>query len=181
MVRAKDLSGRELFRLSERLRRLTLRYGARLLVNDRVDIAMAVGADGAHLGGSSIPAAEARRLLGPVPLLGCSTHTVEELRRAVFEGADYVSFGPVFPTPSKAPYGRPVGIGALSQACRESPVPVFALGGVGPEQVGETLGAGAFGIALISRVMAARDPGAAAGELVRRIGEAAVVPPQEGR
>jgi len=181
MVREKDLSGRELFRLSERLRRLTLRYGARLVVNDRVDIAMTVGADGAHLGGGSIPPAEARRLLGPGALLGCSTHTVEELRKAVSGGADYATFGPVYPTPSKAPYGRPVGVEALSRACRESPVPVFALGGVGPEQAGETLGAGAFGIALISHVMAAKDPGAAAGELVRRIGEAPNAPTQEGR
>jgi len=181
MLREKDLSGRDLFRLAERLRPLTRRYGASLLVNDRVDVALAAGADGAHLGGGSIPSAGARRLLGAEPLLGCSTHSLEELRRAVSGGADYVTFGPVYPTPSKAPYGAPVGIEALSRACRESPVPVFALGGVGPERVEETLRAGAFGIALISRVVAAADPRVAATELVRRMEDAAVSPRQEGR
>lgn len=181
MLREKDLPGRELFRLAERLRILTRRFGARLLVNDRADVALATGADGAHLGVSSIPVAEARRILGDGALLGCSTHSLGELRKAVSGGVDYVTFGPVYPTASKAAYGPPVGIEALSRACRESPVPVFALGGVGPAQVGETLRSGAFGIALISGIVAAPDPRSAAGELVRRIGEEAVVPQQEGR
>lgn len=181
MLREKDLPGREQFRLASMLRALTRRFGARLMVNDRADIALAVGADGVHLGVRSIPVAAARRLLGNAGILGCSTHGLGELREAVAGGADYVTFGPVYATPSKAAYGPPVGTEVLSRACRESPVPVFALGGVGPGQVGETLRSGAFGIALISGVVAAPDPRAAAGELVRRIGEEAVVPQEEGR
>ncbi|GAB4363669.1 MAG: thiamine phosphate synthase [Deltaproteobacteria bacterium] len=178
MLREKDLSGRELFRLAERLRERTRRHGARLLVNDRVDVALAADADGAHLGVDALPPAEARRILGPDALIGCSTHTAGELRRAVEGGADYVTFGPVYPTPSKARYGPPVGVEALARACRQSPVPVFALGGVDPGRVAEVLDAGAFGVALISRVVAAPDPRAAAAELVERVGNAADTPPR---
>lgn len=181
MLREKDLPGREMFRLAGRLRLLTRRFRARLLINDRADVAQAAGADGVHLGVRSIPPRAARRLLGPDAIVGCSTHRLEELRSAVSEGADYVTFGPVYATPSKASFGPPAGTGALQRACRESPVPVFALGGVGAEQVGETFRSGAFGIALISGVMAAPDPKAAAGELVRRVREEAALPMQGGR
>jgi thiamine-phosphate pyrophosphorylase len=181
MLREKDLPGKELFRMAERLRVLTRRFGARLLVNDRIDVALAAEADGAHLGTRSIPVAAARSLLGNSALLGCSTHGLEELRKAVSCGADYVTFGPVYATPSKAAYGPPVGIGAMSRACRESPIPVFALGGVTPGRVGETLRSGAFGVALISGIVAAPDPRAAAGEWVRSLGEEIVAPLQEGR
>lgn len=181
MLREKDLPGGALYRLAERLRLLTRRFGARLLVNDRPDVALAVGADGAHLGSRSIPAAAGRRLLGSGSLLGVSTHGPGELRAAVAGGADYVTFGPVHATPSKVPYGRPVGTDGLSRACRESPVPVFALGGIGPGRAAEAIRSGAFGIALISGIVAAPDPRAAARECIRRVGEAAVAPQQEGR
>ncbi len=167
-LREKDLPGSELFRLAGRMRELTARHGAKLLVNDRVDVALAVGADGVHLGGSSIPPSVARRLLGKEALIGCSTHGAWELKEAVAQGADFVTFGPVYPTPSKAAYGPPVGLSALASACREAPVPVFALGGVKAENAGEAIGAGAFGIALISGIVAAADPRGAAAELVAR-------------
>ena len=167
-LREKDLPGGELFRLAGRMRDLTARHGARLLVNDRVDVALAVGADGVHLGGGSIPASVARGLLGKEALIGCSTHGARELREAVAQGADFVTFGPVYPTPSKAAYGPPVGLSALAAACREAAVPVFALGGVKAENAGEVIGAGAFGIALISGIVAAADPRGAAAELVAR-------------
>lgn len=172
-LREKDLPGKELYRLADRMRKLTAGYGARLFVNDRVDVAMAVGADGVHLGGSSIPASVARRLLGEGALIGCSTHNARELREAVEQGADFATFGPVYPTPSKAAYGPPVGVIALAKACRETAIPVFALGGVKKENAGEAIGAGAFGIALISGVVAAADPRGAAAELVSRFGNAA--------
>jgi thiamine-phosphate pyrophosphorylase len=167
-LREKDLPGGELFRLAERMRDLTASHGARLFINDRVDVALAVGADGVHLGGASIPASVARGLLGKEALIGCSTHGVGELREAVSQGADFVTFGPVYPTPSKAVYGPPVGISALAAACREAAVPVFALGGVKAENAGEVTAAGAFGIALISGIVAAADPRGAAAELVAR-------------
>lgn len=170
-LREKDLPGRELFRLASLLRRLTREYGAMLLINDRVDVAVAVGADGVHLGVLSLPPGEARRLLGPSAVIGCSTHNAEELLDAETGGADFVTFGPVYPTPSKAAYGPPVGIPALAAACRAARIPVFALGGVGPGNVEETLRTGCFGVATISGIVAAPDPRAAAAELMERISQ----------
>jgi len=167
-LREKDLGGRELFRLAEAMRRLTARYRARLLVNDRLDVAYAAGADGVHLGVGSIPAGDARKLLGPRALVGRSAHGAAELAAAEAEGADFATFGPVYATPSKARYGPPVGVAALAAACASAKIPVFAIGGVGPGNMHETLKAGAFGIALISAVVAAADPRAAALELTAR-------------
>ncbi len=169
-LREKDLPGKELYLLAGRMRELTARHGARLFVNDRVDVALAVGADGVHLGVASMPASTSRELLGREALIGCSTHSVRELREAATQGADFATFGPVYPTPSKAAYGPPVGVTALSDACRGAAIPVFALGGVGPQNAGEVMEAGAFGIALISGVVAAADPRGAAAELLTRIG-----------
>ena len=171
-LREKDLPGKDLYLLAGRMRELTARHGAMLFVNDRVDVALAVGADGVHLGGSSMPVPAARTLLGDEALIGCSTHSLRELREAAARGADFATFGPVYPTPSKAAYGPPVGVAALSGACRETAIPVFALGGVGPHNAGEVMEAGAFGIALIKGVVAAPDPRGAAAELLTRIGKA---------
>jgi thiamine-phosphate pyrophosphorylase len=164
-LREKDLPARELFRIAEKMRRLTAGYGARLFINDRADVAAAVGADGVHLGVRSVPPREARRLLGAQAAVGCSTHNEEELRDAAEAGADFVTFGPVYPTPSKRPFGPPVGVPALASACRATDMPVFALGGIGPRNVEEVAGAGCFGIALISGIVAAADPRAAAAAL----------------
>ncbi len=161
-LREKDLSAAELLPLAGELRSLTREFGARLLINDRVDVALATGADGVHLGGHSLPAADARRLLGPDKLIGVSTHRIEEIRTAEESGADFVTFGPVWFTPSKAPFGDPVGLDRLREACAASPLPVFALGGVRPERVPQALAAGAAGVALISAILAASDPAAAA-------------------
>ena len=170
-LREKDLPGGELFELALAMRELTARHGARLLVNDRVDVALAAGADGVHLGVASIPPGEARRLLGPEALIGCSTHDLRELAEAAGGGADFVTFGPVYATPSKAAYGPPVGVEALRRACAASRVPVFALGGVGAENVREVLGAGAWGVGAIGAILSAPDPFAAARDLAGRVGE----------
>lgn len=164
-LREKDLPARDLFRLAERMRERTEKYGAKLLINDRADVARAVGADGVHLGVLSIPPREARRLLGPRAIIGCSAHNAEELRQAREGGADFATFGPVYPTPSKGPFGPPVGIPALAEACRTAGIPVFALGGIGPGNLEEVARAGSFGVALISGIIAAADPRAAAAAL----------------
>lgn len=164
-LREKDLGGLALFRLAEALRAATARAGARLLVNDRADVALAVGADGVHLGPASIPPQAARRLLGSGALIGCSTHSLEEIREAERGGADFVTFGPVYATPSKAAYGPPAGTAALARACRAARIPVFGLGGVNAANAPEVLSAGAYGIALISAVIGAADPRSAAAEL----------------
>jgi thiamine-phosphate pyrophosphorylase len=165
-LREKDLSGKELFAAAERARQLTERYGARLFINDRIDVALAVGADGVQLGKSSIPVQTARELLGAGRMIGVSTHALEEARGAENDGADFLLFGPVFFTPSKAVYGAPQGIAALKKIVENVALPVYAIGGIKPANVDEIKRAGARGGALISAIMEAADPRGAAETLL---------------
>lgn len=167
-LREKDLAGAELYHLAEQLRTLTLPYQARLLVNDRIDVALAVEADGVHLGQTSFPVAAARMLLGPDKLICVSTHSTAEISAAT--GADFVVFGPVYFTPSKAPYGEPQGKERLRQAVKHSSVPVFAIGGIKEERIAEVQAAGAYGVAVISALSIAADPSQAARALLARLG-----------
>ena len=166
-LREKDLEGRDLYALAERLRALTLRYQAHLLVNDRLDVALAVEADGVHLGQHSFAVKDARRLLGAGKLIGVSTHSRQEITAA--QGADFIVFGPVYYTPSKADYGEPQGLDRLRAAVVHSTVPVFAIGGIKTGRVPEVLETGAHGIAMISALSAAPDPAQAARKLLRQI------------
>jgi thiamine-phosphate pyrophosphorylase len=168
-LREKDLPAAELYPLALELRAVTRDFDARLLVNDRLDVALAVEADGVHLGGHSLPVAVARRLLGPGRLIGVSTHRPEEVLAAQQDGADFVTFGPVFFTPSKAAWGEPVGLDALRRACAASALPVFAIGGVSAGRIPDLLAAGAKGVALISAILAAAAPAAAAADLLARL------------
>jgi thiamine-phosphate pyrophosphorylase len=160
-LREKDLGTLELFVLAQELRQLTRRHGALLLINDRIDVALAAEADGVHLGGHSLPVAVARQLLGPERLLAVSTHQRAEIEAAAAGGADFVTFGPVYATPSKATYGAPQGVEKLRAACADAPLPVFALGGITAARRPEVLAAGAAGVACIAAVLAAPDPAAA--------------------
>jgi len=175
-LREKDLCGRELFGLASELRRITREYDARLLINDRPDIALAVDADGVHIGAGSLPVPAARRLLGRQRLIGYSAHTLDEAIRAEAEGADFVTFGPVYFTPSKAAYGEPVGIQKLAEAARSLAIPLFALGGVNKENIAEVMAAKARGIALISAIVAAPDPRGASASLLEKIRQHAIYP-----
>jgi thiamine-phosphate pyrophosphorylase len=157
-LREKDLSAAQLFPLAERLRKLTRRYGCKMLINDRVDVALAVDADGVHLGGHSLPTAAVRKQLGAQKLIAVSTHCAAEILQAAAAGADFVTFGPVFHTPSKAAYGEPLGLAELRQACNSSPIPVFALGGINLQNAAEAMTCGATGVALISTLLAAESP-----------------------
>ena len=157
-LREKDLSAAELLPLATELRVLTRRFAARLLINDRIDVALAVAADGVHLGGHSLPAAVARRLLGPQRLIGVSTHRPAEIAAAAAAGANFVTFGPVFATPAKLAYGQPLGLEALRLACQNSPLPVFALGGIKPCHLADLRAAGVAGVAVISALIATPDP-----------------------
>jgi thiamine-phosphate pyrophosphorylase len=154
-LREKDLAAGQLFKLAFELRQLTRDYGASLLINDRIDVALASDADGVHLGKASLPVAEARRILGDDRLIGYSAHSVEDALQAQRAGADFVTLGPVYLTPSKAQYGEPLGVNVLSEAARLVSIPVFALGGIKLSTVNEVLSAGSHGVALISAVMAA--------------------------
>ena len=168
-LREKDLPPRELYPLALEMRQLTQVYGARLLINDRVDVALAVNADGVHLTTTSLPASIARQVLGPGRLIGVSTHTHAEAQAAVEEGADFVVFGPVFFTPSKAPYGQPVGLDALRAVRAVVKSPILAIGGIKPTNLDQVLAAGADGIAVISAIISADDPTAATQDLLARL------------
>jgi thiamine-phosphate pyrophosphorylase len=156
-LREKDLSSRDLLCHATDLIPLTRSAGAVLLINDRIDVALAVGADGVHLRTDSLPTRVVRRVLGPRKLIGVSAHSLADVRRAAEEGADFVTFGPVFATPSKARYGLPLGLDALAEACRRSPIPVYALGGMKGDRIASALAAGAWGVAMISAIMSKRD------------------------
>ncbi|MDA8169093.1 MAG: thiamine phosphate synthase [Nitrospiraceae bacterium] len=169
-LREKDLPVRGLLDMAKRLRSVTAEFGARLFINGRVDVALAVEADGVHLGGNSIPADAARKICGERLMIGVSTHSVEEAVAAREAGADFVTFGPVYETPSKMAYGKkPLGLPALSLAAERAGIPVFAIGGVKTGNVREVMDAGAYGAALISAVFGADDIRTEANKFMRTL------------
>jgi len=171
-VREKDLPVRELLALARELRSITWEFNARLFINDRVDVAIAVGADGVHLGNKSMPAAAVRKIVGKKMLIGVSTHSLGEAENAERAGADFITFGPIFVTPSKMRYGAPTGVEALGTIKEHVRIPVLGLGGVRPDNILRVLRAGADGIAMISAILAADDIQSAAEMMNQRIAEA---------
>lgn len=161
-LREKELGGAELFALARALLPLCRARGAPLLINDRLDVALAAGADGVHLAGSSIDVADARALLGPLAILGASCHDAGELARRA--GADLATFGPIVPLP-----GKPPAVGLAGLAAAAGPLPLFALGGVDEALAGEAIAAGARGVAVIRAWLAAEDPGAATARLLAAV------------
>lgn len=162
-LREKDLSGRALLDLGRAVLSVCRAFGASLLVNDRLDVALAMGADGVHLGEGALPAREARHVW-PGAWIGVSVHSPEELA-ARRDGADFATWGPVFATPSKARYGPPVGLARLEEA-RALGVPLVALGGVDESNAAGLAGAGFAGVSCIRAVFSAQDPGTAAAALL---------------
>ena len=147
------------------LRELTARHGALFIVNDRIDLALAVEADGVHLGQGDLPPALARRLLGPERLIGRSTHSLSQLQQAVADGCDYVGVGPVHATPTK-PGREPVGLDYVRQAASASPIPFFAIGGLEPTNLDAVRAAGATRVAVVRAITEAADPRRAATDLL---------------
>ena len=142
---------------AQQLRELCHRYGALLIVNDRVDLAIASGADGVHLGQQDIPIALARKLLGPGRIVGRSTTNATEMQRAVQEGADYIGVGPVYATPTKADKA-PAGLEYVRHAAENAKVPWFAIGGIDINNLEEVLKAGAERVAVVRSIMEAEQP-----------------------
>ena len=161
-LREKDLDGKELFELADKISVLCQRYHAQLFVNDRIDVALAVDAAGVQLGEASLPIATARALLGPEKLIGYSTHSPDEAKEAERNGADFVLFGPVHFTPSKSAYGEPQGVAALKEIVEKVALPVYAIAGINATNLAVTMTTGIHGVALISAVMSAANPTVAA-------------------
>ncbi len=150
-IREKDLRSKDLLLLAQEVRPLVHRYNAKLFINDRADIAVMAGADGVHLTEASVQASEVKNKF-PDLVVGVSTHSIEGARLAEKQGADYITFSPIYKTPSKASFGPPQGLDPLKQACQAVSLPVLALGGITLHCVAECLEQGAFGVAVISDV-----------------------------
>lgn len=152
-LREKDLPARKTLDLAFRLNTICQRFGARLLINERADIAAIVGADGTHLTSNSIPASLIGKII-PEKLIGVSTHSIDEAVMAETHGADYIVFGPVYETASKLQFGSPLGLELLRAACSEIRIPVLAIGGITPRRAAECLKHGSHGVAVISAILA---------------------------
>lgn len=146
-LREKDLACRELLSLAKDAVGISRESNTRIVVNDRLDIALAAGAQGVHLGGQSVPPEAVRRHVDKEFLVGVSCHSMQDARKAEAGGADYILLGPIFDTPSKRPYGPPLGLDKLTEVTRGIKIPVLALGGITVERVRPCLEAGATGIA----------------------------------
>ena len=170
-LREKDLTGRELLALARELRKICTAHGALLLINDRIDVALACDADGVHLPGDSFSVRDARVLRGTSKLIGCSTHTIAEVKAAGRAGADFVVFGPVYHPISKSAYGPAAGVEALRAACEASDIPVYALGGITADRIAEMSDSGIAGVAAIGSVFGADSPGDATRALLQAISD----------
>jgi len=168
MLREKEWPSGRLLPLAERMRDRCRRAGATFIVNDRVDLALAVGADGVHLGQDDLPPRAARPLLRPGMVLGRSTHSVGQAREAQVEGADYIAVGSMFPTRTKPDF-QLVGPELIRAIRPETRSPLVGIGGVTRENVAEVIRAGADGVAVISAVCGAPDPAAATREFLAAI------------
>jgi thiamine-phosphate pyrophosphorylase len=166
-LREKESEGREIFDLACKLRDLCNRYDALLIVNDRVDLALASHADGVHLGQADLPISEARKLLGPHCLIGQSTHNPAEAAQSLIDRADYIGIGPVFATPTK-PGRIAVGFDYVAH-CRNLPIPGYAIGGIDYDNLEAVLSAGAKRVAVVRAIMAASDPERATAQLLEKL------------
>ena len=165
-LRERDLSARELVTLAQEVKTVTASRGAQLLINDRIDVALAFEGVGVHLRSNSLPVMVARQMVGTQRLLGISAHSVEEAVQAASQGADYIVLGPIYETPSKQAFGPPLGIHALEKACRLVSLPIMGIGGVTSARAREMRRAGAFGAAVITAILGAADVESAARELL---------------
>ena len=168
-IREKDMDTRELLKLAYKMRDLTNNFNARLFINDRFDIALAVGADGVHLAQNSIPVEAVRNAARKKLMIGVSTHSLKEAKAAEKGGADFITLGPVYRTSSKLKYGAPLGPDTLSKVSGAIKIPVFAIGGIKRDRIEKVRKAGAFGVAMISEIFGAEAIKERANEINRRL------------
>ena len=169
-LRDKTASTRRLIELGRALREITHEAGATFIVNDRADVALAVDADGVHVGQNDLPARAARRIVGAERVVGVSASSVAEAIQAERDGADYIGAGTVFATGSKPDAGAPIGLDGLAQIVRAVSIPVVAIGGVNSANAADCIAAGAVGVAVISAVVSAENVEAAARRLREVVG-----------
>ena len=168
-LREKNLDTGSFVRRAVRLKALLAPFGVPLIINDRVDVALASGADGVHIGQSDMAYEDARRLLGSGSIIGLSVENMEQVRAANALDVDYIGVSPVFPTHTKTDTAQPFGLEGLRQAVRISRHPAVAIGGMNALTAKEAAACGAAGIAVVSAIMGAQDPHAAAVELLKTI------------
>ena len=170
LVQYRDKNTDDLIRFenAQKLCQLCHDYGALFLVNDRVDLALAVNADGIHLGQQDLPIAIARQILGPNRIIGRSTTNPQEMAKAIAEGADYIGVGPVYETPTKVGKAA-AGLDYVSYAAENSPVPWFAIGGIDQTNLGDVLKAGAKQVAVVREIMQSPDPTKATQDLLAQL------------
>ena len=169
-ARTKDAADRDRLVHVQQVRRVCAEVGARCLVNDRVDFALAVSADGVHLGDEDVPVEVAGRLLGGGAIVGATCRNPEAARRAVDAGASYLGVGPAFPTTTKVGLPEPIGLAGIAAVASAVDVPVIAIAGVTVERVPSLLAAGAWGVAVVGAVYAAADPPAAVAAFLEALG-----------
>lgn len=170
--RNKTAAMKDAYREALMLRDVATEANVVMIVNDRCDLALAVEADGVHLGQHDLPIAQARSLMGPDKLIGISTHTWQQVEAAISGGADYLGFGPIFATKTKHDHETPVGLEQLRSVCARTAVPVFAIGGLDLETIPAVAKAGASGIAVASAVLGAAHVGHAVATMVSCLGAA---------
>lgn len=167
-VREKQMPDRELLEYARRVRQLTQGYGALLIMNDRPDLAVLADADGVHVGQDELTVRDARRIVGPDRLVGVSTHSIEQARQAVLDGADYLGVGPTFPSHTKS-FNEFAGLEFVKQVAAEISLPWFAIGGIGAENIAAVIDVGATRVAVSNAICGAADPGQAAASLVQSL------------
>ncbi len=156
--RQKQGSTRDMIETARRMKEVCAEHGALLIVNDRIDVAIAADADGVHLGQSDFPILRARELLGDRKIIGGSAATIEEVEICLRDVVDYIGFGPVFPTGSKVDAGPVSGLDILKRVAQSIQAPVIGIGGIDETNTGEVMNAGAYGVAVISSVCLREDP-----------------------
>lgn len=171
-LREKRVEIRHILRQADEVAEVCRRRMATLLINDRIDVALAAGADGVHLGQRDFPLDRAREILGSEAVIGATATTLEQAQRAADEGADYVGFGPVFETRSKANPASVKGVAVLRTVCREIGIPVIAIAGISEDSIEPVIDAGAYGVAVMTAVTTALDPAEAASKLREAINKA---------
>ena len=168
-LRAKGWTDRHIYDAGMQLRSLTRSNGILLIVNDRVDIALAIDADGVHLGVDDLPVDEARRLLGNAKVIGYSPEREEDRQAAEIAGSSYLGVGPVYGTSTKHDAGEAIGLAGLQRVVERSALPVIGIGGITVGRAREVVGTGAVGVAVVSDIFLSSDPEAAARKLTEAI------------